>query len=236
MLSRGMKIGLWVVAGGALVSAMRRPKKASRKTASTSPSPSGDYPYPRPRTLEGVPFAGGPAVPAFPVSSSSKHSRRLDISYKDVDGKYHGRWGRIFGASRRDGARYHVGIDVFADPGDVIVAPEDGLVVGVQNFLTSIDGSGPDAMLIRGDSGVTVLLGEIDENAFGVKVGDRVSRGQPVAKIQATAGGDHMLHFETYRNGVTHNEQWWKGSPPPPDLLDPTDYLLRAKFGEEHLA
>lgn len=233
MLSRAAKIGLGFLAGGVIVRALR-PKKKSRRAASSTPS--GDYPYPRPRTLQGVPFAQGAPNPVFPVASSSKHSRRLDVSYKDVDGKYHGRWGRIFGASRRDGQRYHAGIDLFANPGDVIVAPEAGTIVGTQNFLNSIDGAGPDAMLIEGDNGVTILLGEIDEKAYGLKVGDRVTRGQPVARIQATAGGDHMLHIETYRNGLTHNQQWWKGSPAPSHLLDPTDYLLRAAAAEQAMA
>ena len=213
--------------------ALRKGKKRKRTVAGGL----GGYPYPRPRIVPGdVPHAQGIGVPAFPIADSSKHQRRLDVSYKDVNGKWHNRMSRSFHAIRAEGARWHAGIDLFGNPGDVIVAPEAGRIINVQNFLNTIDGAGPDAMLIDTDPGLMVLLGEIDEEAFGLKVGDRVERGQPVAKIQQTTKGSHMLHIETYRTGVTKNQRWLKGKPAPSHLLDPTDYLLRAKAAAEGIA
>jgi hypothetical protein len=36
-----------------------------------------------------------------------------------------------------------------------------------------------------------------------------------------------MLHFETYKSGVTHNQVWMVNGPRPAGLLNPTQLLLR---------
>jgi murein DD-endopeptidase MepM/ murein hydrolase activator NlpD len=190
----------------------------------------GGHPYPLPKS-HGVPFAPGPAKPVWPIQSS-KNARHLEVAYRDVNGKIHGNyWGRGFKAKRSSGKRYHSGIDIYADAGDVVVSPEAGVIVADQNFLNSIPGE--DAMLIQGDSGTTILLGEIVAesmtNEFGLKEGDRVAAGQPVAIVAKTVNGSHMLHFETYGPGAKRNRRWMAGGKPHASLRDPTGYLLRAR-------
>lgn len=172
----------------------------------------------------GVPFARGGA-PVWPIHTSSKHPRKYEVPYRDTAGKWHGRAARAFKADR--GGRHHAGVDLFSNAGDVVVAPESGVVVGRQSFL-----NGTGAMLIELDSGIVVLLGETKmggANEFKVGVGSRVQRGQPVTRVGMTNAGSHMLHVETYRRGTTKNHPWYKGSAPPKQLLDPTNWLLTAK-------
>lgn len=187
------------------------------------------HPYPTPKN-KGVPFAQGPAQPAWPIQSST-NSRQFQVSYTDINGKKHGRSSRAFKATRGKGSRNHAGIDLFANAGDVIVSPESGVIVADQNFLNTIPGE--DAMLIQGDSGTTILLGEIVAESmtteFGLKEGSRVERGQPVAIVALTKNGSHMLHFETYTEGSTRNRKWRRGKVPHESLRDPTPYLLRAR-------
>lgn len=38
-----------------------------------------------------------------------------------------------------------------------------------------------------------------------------------------------MLHFELYTEGTRRNARWYQGSPPPANLLNPTQYLQSAK-------
>lgn len=230
MLSRNVKIGLSVIAGGLVLGFSGKAKAKSKSRRTTSDAPWDGSPYVPPKPFQNVPFAQAAVVPVFPISPASKHKRRLDVSYRDINGKGYGNGGRRFGTDRDD--RHHAGIDLFANTGDVVLAPERGVIIATQNFLPTIDGAGDDAMLIEGENGITFLLGEIDEKAFGLGIGDFVERGQPVAKVALTSNNNHMLHFETYRAGQLKNQKWLKGTPAPSHLLDPSDYLLRARAAE----
>lgn len=197
-------------------------------------SGAGGHPYPLP-VSKGVPFASGPENPVWPIKSDSKNERKYEVPYKDVNGKRYGNQARAFKATRGNGARYHAGIDIYANAGDVVLAPESGVIVEDQNFLNSIPGE--DAMLIQGDSGTTILLGEIVAESmtteFGLKEGSRVTAGQPVAIVAKTVNGSHMLHFETYAKGSKRNRSWSQGKKPHTSLRDPTAYLLRARPDSE---
>jgi murein DD-endopeptidase MepM/ murein hydrolase activator NlpD len=220
---------LYVIGGGLIGWLLSVVAKAKARHQAVVTGAFG-HPYPTP-VNHGVPFAQGPAAPTWPIHKSSKNKRKYDVSYKDVNGETHNRGSRRFKASRGDGARYHAGIDIFADDGDVVLSPESGVIVADQNFLGSIPGE--DAMLIQGDSGTTILLGEIVAESmttqFGLKEGSRVKKGQPVAIVALTANGSHMLHFETYTQGADRNRSWKQGQKPHPTLRDPTAYLLRAR-------
>jgi murein DD-endopeptidase MepM/ murein hydrolase activator NlpD len=192
-----------------------------------------------------VAFAEGGSRPQWPLATEDPH--KLEVSYKDVRGLWHGNWARRFGASRtttvkETGETYkrnHVGIDLFADPGDLVLVPEDGEVIAALPFY-----EGTGAVYIRTDSGVVVNLGEVQEGSwkkFGIRTGDlsanppRVLAGQPIAIVGRSDEGSHMLHFETYDDGVTvdairHKKmQWRKGDPAPQHILDPSRYLVRAQ-------
>lgn len=137
-------------------------------------------------------------------------------------------WGaRAFAASRKGSAKYHAGIDLKAETGDPVVATEDGVVVATQGW----DGPQAKALLLQTDSGPVMLYGAIAPNSwkeFGVGVGTRVKKGQPLGRVGTYPKGSHMLHFEIYREGTTKNYKWYKGDPAPANLLDPTNYLKRA--------
>lgn len=187
------------------------------------------------------PFAAGGARPVWPLDTHDDD--KLRVSYEDVRGKWHGKWGREFGAKRtttnEDGSKYrrvHVGVDLFADPGDVVVAPEDGEVIAALPFY-----KGTGAVYLLTDSGIVVNLGEVAEGSwtkYGIPTGvdrTRVHAGDAVAKVGKSDDGSHMLHVETYRSDVTTDEirqgrmRWRVGDDPPAKVLDPTRYLVRAQ-------
>lgn len=191
----------------------------------------GDPPLPAgtpdPRVFRGVPFAEGGWRPRWPVVTTNKPGL---VSYEDTSGTTHGNWARKFGAPR-EGTRWHVGIDIYADYLDPVIAMEDGTVLEIQHFNL-----GTYAILVQNDSGIVVLYGEVENGSwkeFGVYEGARVSKGNPIARVgcQRWTGNNcvsHMLHLETYVHGTTKNRQWYQGKDAPSEILDPTRYLLRA--------
>ncbi len=183
----------------------------------------------RPKSA-GVAFAEGIERPLWPVRT--QHPRRSVVSYRGVDGKVRGNWGRRFAASRKGGRmRRHAGIDLFGFAGDAVLAMAEGTVTAVQSFSL-----GSWAVFV--DHGaVVVMYGEVDKGSWtrlGVKVGSRVSAGQPIAEVACMVRNEegectsHMLHLETYVPGTTKNQSWYAGDSPPPALLDPSLLLLLA--------
>jgi hypothetical protein len=156
----------------------------------------------------GVELAQGGQSPVWPLPAVTRRS-----------------WN--FGHSRGGGARRHVGVDLYAPRGSEVLAPEDGVIVASQKFL------GPQsvALLLELDSGIVVLLGEVAPRSwdeYGLRIGSRVSAGQPVARVGVAPNGSSMLHFEIYRGGTRANSRWLAGQAPPANVLDPTHYLQRA--------
>lgn len=187
-----------------------------------------------PRARTEVAFAKGGARPQWPLDTNAR--RKLQVSYQDVRKKWHGRWGREFGASRKSksgGKRNHVGVDLFADPGDIVVAMEDGEVLAGLPFY-----KGTGAVYLLTDSGLIINYGELERwswRNYGVRAGTRVQAGDQIGRVGLSNDGSHMLHLETYQPDVTVDEirngamQWWKGDPAPEGILDPTRYLVRAQ-------
>lgn len=198
--------------------------KNSSKSSSSN-STSSEYFFPDVQKIKNVPFAMGAIKPKWPVITS--HSRGKEVPYLSVNGKYVGNAARSFGANRSDGEREHVGIDLYCNAGDVVVATESGTVINTQGFL------GPTkALLIQGNSGLVTLYGEIKNNSwdeFNIKKGSVVKAGDPIARIGVNNAGTYMLHFETYTKGTTKNTSWKSGSAPNPAIRNPTKYLLQAR-------
>jgi murein DD-endopeptidase MepM/ murein hydrolase activator NlpD len=171
-----------------------------------------------------IPFAIGDCNALWPVITN--HSRAYEVPYKNLEGKYvNGNSARAFGATREDGQRYHVGIDLYCNDQDVCIAVEDGTIVGIQGFLNITK-----ALLLQTKSGMVVLYGEIEDgswNDFTIKKGSIVKKGQKICRIGKNQKGTQMLHFETYVKGTIKNSSWSKGSKTPPNnILNPTKYLL----------
>jgi hypothetical protein len=172
-----------------------------------------------------VPFAvlGGTDAETFwPVATTDPQA--LVISRLTPDGKTIGREGRRFLAVRSDGARHHVGIDLFCNAGENVVACAPGTIVHFSHFL---DSHGEQTFQLLVDHGPVVInYGEVtsDSNTvFKWKLGDRVKAGQAIGLVGAT----QMLHFETYVAGTKVNHRWMVGDPRPPEVLNPTKLLLR---------
>jgi murein DD-endopeptidase MepM/ murein hydrolase activator NlpD len=197
-----------------------------------------------------VPFAAGGDKPRWPIADAD--DQKLRVSYEDVRGLWHGRWGRDFGATRKSTnketgetyKRVHVGVDLFADDGDTVVAMEPGRVIATLPYY-----KGLGALYVRHDSGIIVNYGEIRMNSWkdfgiktGIETGQRVIAGQPLAKVGLSNDGSHMLHVETFSPETTVDEiragemRWVAGDPPPANVLDPTRYLVMARQAELKLA
>lgn len=215
-----------------LASSRKASSRGSERPAGGSRSPTklpADVEPPRP--FRETPFAAGIARPLWPLLTG--HQRGRTLSYRgDRSGKYFGNWARRFGAPRGNGARYHAGVDLFANPGDRVVAMADGEVVRVQrNFHL-----GASAVMVdHGD--VSVLYGEVDARSvpeLGIEAGVRVRAGQTIARVACMADFDddgdcdsHMLHLETYTE-ANRNSPWYKSKGRPSNLRDPSLLLLRA--------
>lgn len=91
---------------------------------------------------------------------------------------------------------FHKGLDFMADFGTPIYAAADGIVAQAE--------SAPDyGNIVRVDHGFGLDTRYAHVSSFLVKVGDRVSKGQPIARVGNTgrSTGAH-LHFEVRLNGV----------------------------------
>lgn len=175
------------------------------------------------KQVGGAPFAKGSCSAIWPVITSN--SRKLEVPYLDGGGNYvNGNPARAFGSIRGNGARYHVGIDLYCNDQDICVACEDGKIVGIQGFLNITK-----AVLLQTNSGIVCLYGEVEDgswNEFNIKKGSVVRKGQPICRIGKNNAGTQMLHFETYIRGTTKNSTWNTGENPPSQILNPTKYLL----------
>lgn len=177
-----------------------------------------------------VPFAPLPPAGSYwPVQTA--HPRARVVSYLTAGKKAIGRSSRRFMAGRkgtRNGvantARNHAGIDLFARRRDRVIACEDGIIRTFAFFYKAKSGQ-PTYRLLVEHSGCVINHGEVTKDSLdrtGLKVGSRVRAGQVIGYVSDT----DMLHFETYRPGTTTSHQWWRGSSPPAELLNPTRYLL----------
>jgi muramidase (phage lysozyme) len=153
----------------------------------------------------------------WPVITSI--SKAMEIAHQSASGSPVGRESRRFLADRQGGKRFHVGLDLFCQEGDVVLAVADGTIINYYPFY-----EGTWALLIS-HSGVVINYGEVAPNApkeFGWKVGGKVTPGQRIARV----GGLNMIHFETYAPGTNQNARWMKGGQRPANLLNPTSLLL----------
>jgi peptidoglycan hydrolase-like protein with peptidoglycan-binding domain len=179
-----------------------------------------------------VPFAVPPPIGSYwPIQGISKAGRHVSYSYKASDGSIKGIDGLMFMANRRGKRdnvkgvpRWHVGVDLLAKRGSVVVACEKGTIVGFHPFTKAKSGKQQTYALLIEHSTAVVNYGEVvplDRNIW--RKDTTVQAGQPIGFV----GNTDMLHFETYIKGTKHSYQWWKDeAQPPQQLLNPTKYLL----------
>jgi murein DD-endopeptidase MepM/ murein hydrolase activator NlpD len=99
-----------------------------------------------------------------------------------------------FGEQRR--THVHAGLDINGKRGEPVFSAADGTVT----YSGAMRGYGKTVVIDHGD-GLKTLYGH--NTALLVKVGDKVSQGQPIARVGRTgnASTDHV-HFEVHRDGV----------------------------------
>ena len=177
-----------------------------------------------------APFADPTSAIYWPVRSQNVHGRQ--IAHKGSDGKIFLQ-GRQFLANR-DSGRSHVGIDVWGDYKDLVVAIENGTVKNSYHFY-----HGVDCLIVQCDSGVVINYGEVDPGSgaeFKWRVGSKIKAGQPIARVGRMTGGSSMLHFEIYPAGTTENRRHYLkdgDSDLKARFFDPTQYLISlAKNGK----
>lgn len=174
-----------------------------------------------------VPFAIGDPNPVWPVRPSDP--RGCTLSYLDFEGGSHGtRYQRFL--APRGLKRYHIGHDCIANHRDIVVAPEAGRIIKISPFVEDTD-----CVRIETNTGLTILLGETERGSteeLGLAVGSEVTKGQPVARVGtfgfAQAVNMHMVHVEIYAGSSMGYKSWSDGEDPPPALLNPTYYLMKA--------
>lgn len=175
-----------------------------------------------------VPFAESrAAIRYWPVVTT--HPRWREVSFETNGGGFAGVELRRFNAPRPaaradNPTRRHVGIDLFARPGDAVIAVEDGQLVDFYPFLRAHTGEMSYALLVAHE-GYVANYGEVREASLrenGLALGQGVSAGQPIAAISDTA----QLHFEAYCPGTTHGQSWAHGAPCPSRVFNPTRLLL----------
>lgn len=173
-----------------------------------------------------VPFASlppGQFDAHWPIATSDP--KAVVVSYETAAGTIIGGFARRFLAERANGTRHHVGVDLYCREGDEVVACADGRIVAFHFFYKRpVTDEATYALLIQHD-GVVVNYGEVKAASpmiFNWKIGDKVTAGQPIARVSGTA----MIHFETYRTGTRRTSPWYAGKPRPPSLLNPTRVLL----------
>ncbi len=94
---------------------------------------------------------------------------------------------------------FHEGLDISVAIGSVVDAPADGVVIASEREA----GYGKVVKISHG-FGYTTLYGHLDK--LLVKVGARVSRGQPIGRVGMTGRttGPH-LHYEVWKDGEKKN-------------------------------
>ena len=116
----------------------------------------------------------------------------------------------------RDGCRrQHKGNDIFAPEGAPAVAVESGVIAKVDQ---TDDGLGGLTVWLRGDSGVTYYYAHNSANL--VRVGERVARGQPVARVGHTGNARTTpahIHFQVNLCGRLDSDE--------PCTVDPYPFL-----------
>ena len=179
--------------------------------------------------LEGGETETAPApvtTPATPVSGNGQ----LFFPFKELPSVNWTDGIRAFGARRSHGARAHAGCDLYFPVGTTIHAITDGTVTrGPYEFYEG-------TFALEVDHGTFLArYGEIQRTAM-VREGDRVSAGQPIAKVgKLNSIVNSMLHLELYDKSatgaltVTNNQTKRTANGTPfmrrRDLIDPTAKL-----------
>jgi murein DD-endopeptidase MepM/ murein hydrolase activator NlpD len=108
------------------------------------------------------------------------------------------------GAPDRNGVTYHAAKDWFAPAGTTVRAPVDGVVLEVKPTRGNSGQVFGGAVYVQGEDGRVWVFRHVDPN---IKVGDRVSAGDPIARVTDWTDGSDHTHVElwkTYAGGYNY--------------------------------
>lgn len=114
-----------------------------------------------------------------------------------VDGAGSRDIGSRFGDPRDGGRRRHHGVDIFAERGTLVLAPEGGRVV-----RAGTNRLGGNVVWMQSDSGLRLYFAHLDEHLVGF--GARLEAGEPVGRVGNTGNARTTpphLHFGIYQRG-----------------------------------
>lgn len=126
----------------------------------------------------------------------------------------------------------HTGVDLYCNPGDEVLAVEDGVVVALWAFTGDLAESpwwnNTFACAVKGKSGI-VLYGEIQPT---VSIGQPISQGSVVGTVLTVLKKDKgrpltMLHLELYSK-LMEPVIWNLNEKKPEGLEDPTGLLKQS--------
>ncbi len=103
-----------------------------------------------------------------------------------------------WGSARSQGRR-HEGIDIMADRGTKVLSATPGVVVDLRN-----NNLGGKVVWIAGPAGSYHYYAHLNKHKRGLKVGDRVRKGQVIGYVGNTGnarGGSPHLHYGIYLAG-----------------------------------
>lgn len=135
----------------------------------------------------------------------------------------------------------HEGVDLYVPEGTPIYACERGIFRGFHQFTGPEVGSPwwqtTFSAVVELEDGSACLYGEIAPAAFNLPDGYPIGEGNllgwaiPVLTKDKGRPGT-MLHFERYVSPTPNAAEWKPGEAQPENLLDPTEYLIRAAKGQ----
>ena len=102
----------------------------------------------------------------------------------------------------RSGGRAHEGVDILATLGQEVYAVADGVLVNQADASASLSGNAWG--LTADDDGTYYFFAHLSRFADGLKLGDRVRRGQVIGYVGDTGNpgpGNNHLHFEVHPGG-----------------------------------
>jgi murein DD-endopeptidase MepM/ murein hydrolase activator NlpD len=143
----------------------------------------------RPGAAGTVPRGGKVAPLATPMGQGS------EFGYVDAEGA----------PSRRTGKRHHAGKDWFAPAGSEVVAPWNGKVVEVKASRGNSGQVFGGVVKIQAPNGRVFVARHVDPR--GVRIGQRVRAGRPIAAVSPWTGGSPHAHIEiwkTLRGGYSY--------------------------------
>ena len=131
---------------------------------------------------------------------------------------------------------FHTGVDLTCKHNQPLASVEDGIVIAIRDFTNGKKRKKPPpwlnktrVILIEGETGVVAYCNVKERPKL--KIGDLVDAGEIIGNVirrnkKKRRKNRCMLHLELYTKETKRRVHWSYHYPKPPQLLDPTNYLV----------